>query len=1084
MRLSSSAKFSFTAFALLTTLVFTSPAYAQQKHLALLDKYRCDSARGVLVSPSGLRLTNDRIRRLFLDRTFSGRTGALRKRQTSAELHRRQDLCRDEFRVTNSRFARYQTPPLLQYRLDEATGDVLVDSGFPNGAITLTIDPLNVARLDPRPGIRLQNLSGVVRSPSAATKVNNALVASDRMTVLTWITPENSSAGRIFAVASGDSASKINLDLRQETRSLVFSLRVNGSVVRHRAENYFDGTATPVMVAITYDGLALRIFRNGILASTRTLIGAPITFKSLPLSLLNSPNSSSPFNGILFNARLFDVPLTDQELAEWYAAGIGNVEPAGSSDSSSSSLQSSSSSTASTQCSDGIDNDGDGFIDYPADKACTSASDTTEAAIVTGNFVSVPNPYLLNSGISIALQLSGDVQAVHDVVFQTWSNTAGTLQGFSSDTTSPYHYPAAALTTISVGTGQLQAIVRERVNDPNDPNRDVRQLIFVAADTTFQAGTGSSSSSSSLSQQSSSQQSSSQQSSSSQPSSSSSSTMSSSSSSSSSNGNQENVECSDGVDNDGDGLVDYADIGGSQGVAGGCFGHHQQETTRDYGYSIFAPSADTRIIYVSNSSGNDANDGLAPARAKRTLNAGLSLLRNGYPDWVLIKRGDTFTNETVSSWGKSGRSASERMLIGTYGASNVRPRMNTGSSTFFSTQTVAINHIAIAGLHLVADTWTGSGAGVPPGFSWVCSGTNQLFEDNMFERYANHIIAQGYPGRINGLVLNRNFFRDPKRTDNGNTKIYFDNIDGIRLTGNAFVNFRANDSLDSPTGTKMSHGTYLHESCGAVVLENNITYNDRTGFSARPGGRVHNNLSIRTGQSFQVGYDSANRAVSSFIGNVHTESRDHWNGQPLGGNATFSQNLSGTEIAYNIATHATDGTDPNAFVFEGGNGSINFHHNIVYDWKTSYAPHAAWGGATFFVPGSSTSISVHNNDFQNAGAVNALHAFYLGSAPGAWASFANNRYFSAANYPFSTDAGSYTFNSWKSSVEPTAAWSQVSYPDPGRTVGRYNVALGGVNSTEAFLAEALNQRRGYWRHEYTAAAVNDYIRAGFGLTLP
>jgi hypothetical protein len=31
------------------------------------------------------------------------------------------------------------------------------------------------------------------------------------------------------------------------------------------------------------------------------------------------------------------------------------------------------------QCSDGIDNDGDGFVDYPADPGCTSASDTTES---------------------------------------------------------------------------------------------------------------------------------------------------------------------------------------------------------------------------------------------------------------------------------------------------------------------------------------------------------------------------------------------------------------------------------------------------------------------------------------------------------------------------------------------------------------------------------------------------------------------------------------------------------------------------------------------------------------------------------
>lgn len=31
-----------------------------------------------------------------------------------------------------------------------------------------------------------------------------------------------------------------------------------------------------------------------------------------------------------------------------------------------------------TECNDGIDNDGDGLIDYPADPGCLSLSDTSE----------------------------------------------------------------------------------------------------------------------------------------------------------------------------------------------------------------------------------------------------------------------------------------------------------------------------------------------------------------------------------------------------------------------------------------------------------------------------------------------------------------------------------------------------------------------------------------------------------------------------------------------------------------------------------------------------------------------------------
>ena len=34
-------------------------------------------------------------------------------------------------------------------------------------------------------------------------------------------------------------------------------------------------------------------------------------------------------------------------------------------------------------CSDGVDNDGDGFTDYPADPGCTSAADNDEALYAT-----------------------------------------------------------------------------------------------------------------------------------------------------------------------------------------------------------------------------------------------------------------------------------------------------------------------------------------------------------------------------------------------------------------------------------------------------------------------------------------------------------------------------------------------------------------------------------------------------------------------------------------------------------------------------------------------------------------------------
>src|SRR6266705_2770789 len=49
------------------------------------------------------------------------------------------------------------------------------------------------------------------------------------------------------------------------------------------------------------------------------------------------------------------------------------------------------------------------------------------------------------------------------------------------------------------------------------------------------------------------------------------------------------------------------------------------------GWTVFTPSADTMAIYVSNSTGNDANNGLSATTPVKTIAKGYSLLRSGFP---------------------------------------------------------------------------------------------------------------------------------------------------------------------------------------------------------------------------------------------------------------------------------------------------------------------------------------------------------------------------------------------------------------------------------------------------------------------
>jgi len=94
------------------------------------------------------------------------------------------------------------------------------------------------------------------------------------------------------------------------------------------------------------------------------------------------------------------------------------------------------------------------------------------------------------------------------------------------------------------------------------------------------------------------------------------------------------------------------------------------------GWTVFKPSPDTHIIYVSSSGGNDRNDGRSQRTPVKTLARGYSLLRNGYPDWLLLKKGDTWINEAFRVFQRSGRSAREPMLISSYGT-GARPLLKT-----------------------------------------------------------------------------------------------------------------------------------------------------------------------------------------------------------------------------------------------------------------------------------------------------------------------------------------------------------------------------------------------------------------------
>jgi hypothetical protein len=80
------------------------------------------------------------------------------------------------------------------------------------------------------------------------------------------------------------------------------------------------------------------------------------------------------------------------------------------------------------------------------------------------------------------------------------------------------------------------------------------------------------------------------------------------------------AQCNDGIDNDNDGLIDWQfDLGCSSATdnsEGGLV-----SGSIENGWTVLEPANDTKIYYVSDSDGNDSNDGLSPNRALKTYAA-------------------------------------------------------------------------------------------------------------------------------------------------------------------------------------------------------------------------------------------------------------------------------------------------------------------------------------------------------------------------------------------------------------------------------------------------------------------------------
>lgn len=508
---------------------------------------------------------------------------------------------------------------------------------------------------------------------------------------------------------------------------------------------------------------------------------------------------------------------------------------------------------------------------------------------------------------------------------------------------------------------------------------------------------------------------------------------------------------------------------------------------QDTGFTTLTPSGDSRLIYVSSSGGNDANDGLSAATPKLTItgaSGGLSLMRSGFPDWLQLKCGDTFNEAAGIRWKIAGRGINERAVFTSYGT-GARPIVqSTDAATLQKFNGGGtpnpLDHVAVVGIDLVV---TGRTAGTTPEcVKWLDNTTNLLFEDCAVHGGHAGFNLVGSSGTLTNVALRRNIvYRIYSRTGHASAG-YFDKIAGLELTEN-FCDYGGWDP-DTPTANPddiFQHAFYVQSNCtGTQTFQRNVIMRPSShGLQARAGGTIQDNVFIECPIACLAGGGDSpvaggvNITVSANV--IHGDRKIAGSGRGygidvkniLGGTVTgnFIVNKTTTDAAFAIGSYVSGGP------VGVGVTNLTVQGNRVHNWR---------GGMQFGTGGQTyTAVLIDGNTLESRlGDTPALQNDPAGTYTGR--TWSNNAYFNTAGGNCFNNGSAVSFATWSASAGEagstfTAAASALAAPPDIKAVVQ---ALAGsaIASLDDLSALYIGRGRAKWNPAVAADKIVDWYQ--------
>ncbi|MBL4754774.1 MAG: hypothetical protein JKY52_14415 [Flavobacteriales bacterium] len=547
------------------------------------------------------------------------------------------------------------------------------------------------------------------------------------------------------------------------------------------------------------------------------------------------------------------------------------------------------------------------------------------------------------------------------------------------------------------------------------------------------------------------------------------------------------------------------------------------------GWSILTPSATSRIMYVSNT----GNDGTATIynsssfvdyrnptseNSYLTIAAAEAQLRDGFDDYVLLNRDDTFALTSTFNF-LDGTSIAKRMVLSSYGSGAnpvVEHRFTTDGNMVRWWQGAghftALQHIDFAHPRKDPDDAEFDGWGVSPTRDDAClnafHGTTTvdsiLIEGCKMPFFNHGITIQGDNHNIiaTDVLIRRNIISDSYTDGGGLPAGIFLNGTHVLLEENYFsqCGFYVHASTTSPA-TVFNHSFY-HTHANFSIYRNNISYNpanlhikERTDpyqstIAVTLNGAAETAIVCDDAISTELpstgiftieldGGSALDVPYTSFTGSTFTIPSTNFTGD----NATLGNEVGANFIeSDSVAAYGNSMVDGGVADSFGGNqkntvaiseamarfDNHSYQDNVSINIGKSQNTGQVVGFGADMLDHSNAVIE--DNYFLPTDNASVTNTFAINEGGYAQSNLiTNNHAYLSGNYQLQTPSISNAFDI-----------NAAEYTDPTVNIESFMTSIGKTSTAEAFRAEIRLQDVGNWG-DITSTNLNTYLKDGFAL---